>query len=255
MIDSKLALFARELSDESSKVIKKYYLSKDLDVDIKSDASPVTLADRGAEEIIRKLVNQRYPDHGIIGEEFGKERPEAEFVWMIDPIDGTQSFIRGCPLFGSLICLLQNGKPVLGAINFPALNIFCIGDGKKSTVNNNIVKVKQTQSLADASLMMTDPKMISKFQNQEGFDLLISKVSFVRTWGDCYGYYLLAAGYADIMLDPIMNPWDLMALIPIIEGAGGKISAWDGSSVLSASSCVASSPEIHNQVLECLNKA
>ena len=245
--------FVRELAAESAKIIKPYFASFDLEVELKADETPVTAADRGAEEVMRHLIRKRFPDHGIIGEEFGNENDAAEFVWVLDPIDGTKSFASGCPLFGTLICLLHEGQPVLGAINQPILDRLCIGDNEETTVNGHPVHVRETDDLSEATLLTTDILSIGEYQNKEGFENLLQEAKLFRTWGDCYGYLLLASGGADIMLDPIMNPWDILPVIPVVRGAGGIITAWDGSDVVQADSCVAATRNLHSRVLEILN--
>jgi myo-inositol-1(or 4)-monophosphatase len=245
--------FVRKLAAESAEVIKPYFAAFDLKVELKEDETPVTAADRGAEEVMRHLIRKEFPDHGIIGEEFGSENEAAEFVWVLDPIDGTKSFTSGCPLFGTLICLLHEGQPVLGVINQPILEQLCIGDNNQTTVNGHPVHVPETDTLSEAILLTTDILSIGKYQNQAGFDNLLRGAKLFRTWGDCYGYLLLASGGADIMLDPIVNPWDVLPVIPVVRGAGGVITAWDGSDVVQGDSCVAATQNLHPHVLEILN--
>ena len=245
--------FITELAHQSGDFIRPFFGSADLVVETKSDASPVTVADRGAEELMRKLINARFPTHGIIGEELGSERPDAEFVWMLDPIDGTKSFITGVPLWGTLIALLHRGQPVLGVIHQPILKQLMIGDGTTTTLNDRPVRVRSTARIEDATLLTSDPFNPSKYQNGDAFTALRQRAKLVRTWGDCYGYLLVAAGLADVMLDPIMNPWDIAALVPVIRGAGGIISDWNGGAPYPAESTVASSPALHAQVIKALN--
>lgn len=246
--------FVRHLALVSAEEIKKYYGRDDLHVEQKADRSPVTLADRGAEEIIRHEINKRYPDHGILGEEFGAENETAEFVWVIDPIDGTISFAAGCPLFGTLLCLQQDGQPVIGAIHQPVLSQLLIGSPLGTTCNGRTVQISDTTALSNATLLTTDTAQIERYQSYKRFEALRRSVKTFRTWGDCYGYILVALGGAHIMLDPIMNPWDIQALIPVIRGAGGTITAWDGSSAVGADSCIAAPPSLHTEVLRVLNE-
>ena len=160
--------FVHKLASESAQVIKPYFGAFDLEVELKSDETPVTAADRGAEEVMRHLIRKEFPDHGIIGEEFGDENEAAEFVWVLDPIDGTKSFASGCPLFGTLICLLHEGQPILGAINQPILERLCIGDNEQTTVNGHPVHVRETDNLSEAILLTTDILSVGKYQNQSG---------------------------------------------------------------------------------------
>lgn len=245
--------FLHELAEASAAFIKPHFANPALTVDFKGDDSPVTAADRGAEELMRRLINARFPDHGIIGEEFGTEGANADWVWVLDPIDGTKSFITGVPLFGTLIALLHEGQPVLGCINQPILGQLMIGDGTTTTLNDRPVRVRDTRRLADATLLTSDTLNLAKFQNGPACDRLIEQVRLYRTWGDCYGYLLLASGFADICLDPIMNPWDLAALVPVIRGAGGVITDWRGNAPYPAESTIACAPALHAEVVATLN--
>ena len=244
--------FSKVLSIASADIIKKYFRTS-VSVESKVDNSPVTIADKKAEEVMRELILKRYPDHGIFGEEFGVTNPEAEYTWVLDPIDGTKSFICGAYSFGTLIGLLHNGEPILGVYNHPILNDFLIGDNYTTKLNGFITKVSESNNLSDAILLTTDHLNIEKYQNKEKFDKLIHKVKLYRNWGDCYGYYLLATGYVDIMIDPIMSPWDLLPLIPIIKGAGGTITDYQGNNPIKGKNAIASSPPIHSTIISLLN--
>ena len=245
--------FLTELALKSGDFLRPHFFNPALAVDFKSDASPVTAADRGAEQLLRDLIAKKFPSHGIIGEELGRDRPDAEFVWVLDPIDGTKAFITGVPLWGTLIALLHNGQPVLGAIHQPILNQLMIGDGTATTLNGTAVRVRECTRLADATLLTSDTLNPAKFQNGPAFDALAQRVRLLRTWADCYGYLLLASGRADIASDPIMNPWDIAALVPIVRGAGGIITDWQGGPAYPAQSTVASAPGLHAAVISALN--
>jgi len=247
-----LTPFLQLLAKESAAIIRNHFRTS-IFVESKSDLSPVTIADKLAEEKMRQLIAQEYPTHGIIGEEFGNQNSSAEYVWVLDPIDGTKSFISGVLSFGTLIALLKNGKPILGVINHPILNEFLIGDNANCLLNNSKVMIRSCNNISDSTLLTTDHLNIIKYQNKKGFDNLTSKVKLYRNWGDCYGYYLLATGFADIMIDPVMSIWDSMALIPIINGAGGMITDYQGNDAVNGSSLVASNPAIHNDVIKILN--
>ncbi len=248
-----LKMFANRLALESANIIRTYF-RKELVVDLKLDYSPVTIADKKAEEMMRELISKEFPSHGIIGEEFGNHNPDAEYVWVLDPIDGTKSFISGALSFGTLIALLKNGNPILGVINHPILNEYLVGDNATSELNGGRVKMKGCTALKDALLLTTDHLNIEKYQNPKGFEKLIRKVQLYRNWGDCYGYYLLATGFADIMIDPIMNSWDSIALIPIIKGAGGVISDYQGNDPIAGNSIVVAGPNLHKEVIKILNE-
>lgn len=244
--------FAEHLADISGEIIKNYFRTG-IDVENKSDDSPVTIADRKAEELMRKEITKEFPEHGIIGEEFGEENESAEYKWILDPIDGTKSFICGAPTFGTLIGLLKDGKPILGLFNQPIINEMLIGDNFRTIINNQSTKIRECKNLSEAVLLTTDHFMIGKYKDQKAFDDLAARVKLYRHWGDCYGYYLVATGYADIMIDPIMSPWDLIPLIPIIKGAGGIITDYEGNEAVKGNSIVAASPEIHSLVISILN--
>jgi len=244
------------LAAESGEFIRPFFAQPDLAVDTKPDATPVTAADRGAEELLRARIARRFPSHGIVGEELGSDRPDAEFVWMLDPIDGTKSFISGVPLWGTLIALLHEGEPVLGCIHQPILGQLVIGDGSAATLNGRSVRCRPTMRLEEATLLTSDPLAPAIYQDGARFDAVARRARLVRTWGDCYGYLLLAAGRADVMLDPIMNPWDIAALVPIVRGAGGVITDWRGGAPFPAASTIACATEpLHRAVVSLLGSA
>ena len=253
MVASELRGFLERLAAASGEVIRTWYAAADLDVELKGDRSPVTRADREGEAVMRELIARHYPQHGVVGEEYGTENGDAEFVWVLDPIDGTISFASGCPLFGTLIGLLHHGEPVLGAIHQPVLGQLCVGDNAVTTLNGRAVRLRPCERLDDAILLATDLRNIERHQSLERFEALRQRTRLFRTWGDCYGYLLLAGGGADVMLDPIMNPWDLLPLIPVIRGAGGVITTWTGGDATSGASCVAANETLHPQVVELLN--
>jgi myo-inositol-1(or 4)-monophosphatase len=246
--------FIHTLAEESARVIMPWFANRELKIEHKADESQVTIADRAAEQIMRELIRKKFPHHGIIGEEFGSENTETEFVWVLDPIDGTASFTMGCPLFGTLIALLQNGNPVLGAIHLPALNQLCLGNCQETRINGKVVRIRESVALAEATLLASAIDTIPEYQSWQRFEVLLKRTKLFRTWGDCYGYVLVAGGWADIMLDPMMNPWDIMALVPIIKGAGGEITDWSGNDVVKGNSCVAATRELHAEVMKILNK-
>lgn len=241
--------FMTELAAASGEFICPHFGNPALAVETKADASPVTIADRGAEELLRRLIGKKFPSHGLIGEELGSDRADAEFVWVLDPIDGTKSFITGVPLWGTLIALLHQGQPVLGCIHQPILGQLMLGDGVTTTLNGRTVRTRATTRIEEATLLTSDPL---NFRNRmgPGTNEFLVKAKLVRTWGDCYGYLLVASGRADIMIDPIMNPWDIAALVPIIRGAGGVITDWSGGNPYPTESTVAAAtPALHAAVL------
>jgi histidinol phosphatase-like enzyme (inositol monophosphatase family) len=245
-------IFSKILAEASSEIIKKYFRTE-LNVESKPDNSPVTIADKKAEEVMRELISKHFPEHGLFGEEFGETNKGAEYTWILDPIDGTKSFICGAYSFGTLIGLVKRGKPILGVYNHPILNDFLIGDNSETMINGTNTLIRNCENLSKTVLLTTDHLNIEKYQNISKFNNLLKKVKLYRNWGDCYGYYLLATGYADIMIDPIMSAWDLLPLIPIINGAGGVITDYQGNDAIKGKSAVASSIQIHKEVISSLN--
>jgi myo-inositol-1(or 4)-monophosphatase len=249
---SEFKRFARHLAEKSAAIIRPYFRTG-ISIDNKPDDSPVTIADKIAEEVMRSEIMKEFPAHGIIGEEHGNYQDEAEYKWVLDPIDGTRSFINGALSFGTLIALLKNEQPILGVINHPILKEFLMGDNLFTTLNGKTVNVRECNKLSEVTLLTTDHLNIAKYKNGKAFEKLIAKIKLYRNWGDCYGYYLVATGFADVMIDPIMSAWDKMALIPIIKGAGGIITNYEGNDPITKNSIVASSPGIHNKIIEALN--
>ena len=244
--------FLKSLTLETGKIIVEYF-AQDLKIEIKSDHSPVTIVDKKVEELLRDRISREFPEHGIIGEEFGSKDQDSEYVWVIDPIDGTKSFISRVPLFGTLIALTHNREPILGVFHQPLLNLFLIGDNRDSFLNDRKIVTREIRSISQARLFTSDIMDIQKYQDLNKFLRLAEKVSLVRTWGDCFGYYLLSCGMGDIMLDPIVNDWDAMAVIPIARGAGAKVTDFKGGDLKNPRSLVAAIPEIHKRVIEILH--
>jgi len=244
--------FCKILTDISGKNIRKYFRT-DFSIENKNDDSPVTIADKSTEEKLREFIMKEYPDHGILGEEFGKHNEDAEYQWILDPIDGTRSFICGAVTFGTLIAVLKKGAPILGVFHQPILDEFLIGDNETAYLNDVQVNVRDIDRIEKAILLTTDHLSIEEFQSLSKFENLMRKVKMYRQWGDCYGYYLVASGFAQIMIDPIMSVWDIMALIPIINGAGGIITDYHGSDPVKGNSIIAATPNIHKEIIEILN--
>lgn len=252
LVSESARLCAKRMASESGEVIRRYFGTSFL-IEEKADLTPVTAADRAAEKVMREIVKKTFPDHGFIGEEEGADRGDAEFVWVVDPIDGTKSFIAGSYDFGTVIALLHAGEPILGVIHQPVVGSLLIGDASTCTHNDVAVRVRPCARLADAVLLTTDLLNVHKFQSDSGFKDLVARTRFTRTWGNCFGYSLVARGLADIMIDPIMAPWDLLGLIPIVRGAGGVITDYQGRDPVKSNSIVATVPEIHSEVIAMLN--
>lgn len=239
----------------SRTVCAEYYgrSAVDMGLDHKADDSPVTVADREIERRLRDYIEKKYPQHGIVGEESGSTQEQSEFVWVLDPIDGTKSFITGVPLFGTLIALMHENQPILGAIYLPVQDELLLGDNRETLRNGQRTQMRPCETLAEAVLLSTDVMHAERYRDLQRFLELARRVSFARTWGDASGYAMLARGSADIMTDAIMNPWDIMALIPVIRGAGGRITDWYGGDPVTGNSIVAARPGLHRLVLEVLN--
>ena len=247
---SNLVEFAEQIVREAGEFTKGFF-RKSLDIQSKSDNSPVTQADLGAEQLVRQRIERVYPSHGIIGEEFGQKHPtdQSPYTWVLDPIDGTKSFIRGIPLYTTLLAVLEHEEPIIGIIFNPILDEFTLGvKGLPTLFNNKEVQVSKTSTLSEAWLQITDPTDLLHRQPEGGLKLMNSVLA-TRTWADGHGYALVARGEADIMVDPIMNLWDLACLQPIIQGAGGILTDIHGSAGL-GTSAIAANPLLHRQVLE-----
>jgi myo-inositol-1(or 4)-monophosphatase len=232
--------------------IRDAFNSRAYHVEVKKDLSPVTEIDRKAEMMLREMIAKNFPSHAILGEEFGAGG-SAEYTWVLDPIDGTKSFVSGSPLFGTLIALLKDGKPILGAIGLPMRDEIYLGDNQTTEVNGTPVHVKDALSLKEAVILTTDICDIARLKSRPKFDALIEEGKIFRMWGDCYGYALIAGGLTAVMSDAEMNPWDILPLIPVIRGAGGVITGWEGQDPVGASSCLAGPPTLHKLALAILN--
>ena len=231
MTDAAHLALAEALADAAGAVVRRYFRQK-IAVDDKSDLTPVTIADREAEAAMRQLIEARFPAHGIIGEEHGRLRPDAEHVWVLDPIDGTKSFISGIPLFGTLIALTQRGRPVLGVIDQPILRERWLGAaGRATTLNGAPVRTRACASLSAATLFSTAPEIMFKGADAAGFARLRGAVKLARNGADCYAYAQLASGFIDLVVEAGLKPYDYCALVPVIEGAGGIVTDWQGGAL------------------------
>lgn len=245
---------AHRLADAAGEIVRPYFRSG-LEVIGKDDASPVTIADRDAEAAMRVLIGKAFPDHGILGEEHGAERTDAEYVWVLDPIDGTKSFISGVPLFGTLIALLHRGKPVLGVIDQPILRERWLGAaGRPTTFMGKPAHTRRCAQLGNATLYSTSPDMF-KGPDAPGYAKLRGAVKLPRFGGDCYAYGQLANGHVDIVVEARLQPYDYLAMVPIIEGAGGIFTDWLGKPLGLQSDgrvCAVGDATLHKPVLELL---
>jgi myo-inositol-1(or 4)-monophosphatase len=192
---------------------------------------PVTAADRAAETAMRTMIKRAFPSHGIIGEEFGAERPDADYVWVLDPIDGTKSFISGMPAWGTLIALTHAGTPVLGLMHQPFIGERFSGDGKQARyrgpAGERKLMVRACEGLSEAMLYTTSPRLM-KENDRDAFGRVEERVRLSRYGGDCYAYCMLAAGHVDLVIETEIKPYDIVPLIPIVTGAGGIVTTWEG---------------------------
>ena len=226
--------FAVDAARRAGELILGYYQSSDLVVDRKGDSSPVTAADRGAEKLLRDEIAGTFPDDGVLGEELGEKPSTNGYRWILDPIDGTKSFVHGVPLYGTLIGLEYEGRCVLGVCRFPALDevVYAAeGTGTWWQVGNaspRQVHVSAVSELADATFCSSTITGWEKTGRRETFDRLCRRTGLTRGWGDCYGHILVATGRIELMVDPELNPWDAAALVPILQEAGGAFVDFDG---------------------------
>ncbi len=246
-----LKVFAEKLADIAREVLVAAHARLETEVEFKSDGTPVTVADKEAERLMRAAIKKAYPEHGILGEEFGPESIDAEFCWVLDPIDGTKSFLSRVPLYVTLIGLRYEGQPVLGLIDQPILGERIIGDNHTTTLNGRRVRVAEA-SLKDAVVVTTDLDNIRRLHRDVRWNRLADSVAHVRTWGDGYGHLLVAAGRAHVMADPIMNAWDLVPVLPVLRGAGATVTSWTGGDPVKAGNIIAAAPALHDQVMRTL---
>lgn len=219
--------FAHELADAADVAIRPYF-GGSVPYETKDDNSPVSMADKAAEAAMRELITSHYPDHGIYGEEHGTHHTDAQFVWVLDPIDGTRNFITGGTEWGTLIALCENGVPILGILDQPITGERWVGQlGKDTTKNGEPVHTRNCTALADAAISTT----FCAPPDDARYAALAAQCRDQISKGDCYAYGLLAAGQRDIVCDTALKPYDILALVPIIEGAGGKITGWDGAPI------------------------
>jgi histidinol-phosphatase len=228
------------------------YFQTGIDVERKTDDSPVTAADREAERLLRARITSHFPDHAILGEEFGSEGGSARFRWIIDPIDGTQSFICGVPLYGVLVGLEVDAVASVGVAYFPALgDVVAAATGHGCFWNGRRAHVSGTRALEDAAVGYSDTRML-EHRLGRGWRELQRLTRVQRGWGDCYGHCLVATGRLDVMLDPVMNPWDCAALIPILQEAGGRFTDWTGRARSDGGDAFSTNGHLHEQVLSYL---
>ena len=222
-------------------------------VEWKHDGSPVTIADREAERVAREWIERRFPSHGILGEEHGEVRPGAEYRWVIDPIDGTKTFVRGVPLWGTLVAIASGERVVAGAAYFPAVNeIVGAAPGEGCWWNGRRCSVSTVDTLANATVLTTDERFLKTPEHAGPWRALADRSAVARSWGDCYGYLLVATGRAEVMTDGIVGAWDTAPLLPIIEEAGGVFTDWRGRTTAFGGSAIATNAALAGEVRRML---
>jgi histidinol-phosphatase len=241
---------------QAGNITIEYFRTEDLVVNLKDDDTPVTIADHKAEEYLRETIASAFPEDGILGEEYAERQGASGYRWIIDPIDGTKSFIHGVPLYGTLVAVEHGGQSVLGVIRIPALDE-CLyaakGQGAWYFVGHNQPKparVSQRKPLAKALFVTSEVISFDQTGRRAAYDRLQSATRLTRTWGDCYGYLMVATGRADVMVDPVMAIWDAAALMPILEEAGGTFTDWKGQRTIYSSEGIATNGLILPEVLD-----
>lgn len=235
------------------------YFGRGLDFEAKADASPVTIADRNAEAEFRTRIGVAYPHDGLLGEEHGEVVGTSDYRWVVDPIDGTKSFIAGVPLYSTLVALEYQGVPIAGGIWIPALGEAVVaaaglGAWHRASPDGDWkpARVSKRDDLAKAIFVTTQIDSYTARGSDKAFQQLQRAAWITRTWGDGYGYFLVATGRADVMVDPLVNPWDVAAIRPVIEEAGGRFSDWSGVATTKSSDAVGTNGHLHSQVLQLL---
>jgi histidinol phosphatase-like enzyme (inositol monophosphatase family) len=250
---------AIEAAREAGRITLEHFRRDDLQVDRKGDDSPVTVADRQAEGHLRRRIAEAFPEDAILGEELPDRPGSSGFRWILDPIDGTKSFIHGVPLYGTLVGLEHRGQPVLGLIRIPALDE-CVyaatGRGTWYVAGDQPprpAKVSDCPTLSEGLFLTSEVPNFSQIGRRDVHDRLEAAARLSRTWGDCYGYLMVATGRAEVMVDPVAAVWDLAALLPVIEEAGGTFSDWQGRSTIHSGQSIATNGHVHDEVLALIN--
>jgi histidinol phosphatase-like enzyme (inositol monophosphatase family) len=261
-LDERLEL-AVSIALEASAIPRRHFNNEGLVVDRKSDDSPVTRADRDTEVLLRERIEAACPNDAIVGEEFPSKDGTTGFKWYLDPIDGTESFVRGVPLFGTMVALVQDDDAVMGVIAFPALGEIVYAakgsgawwatnafDAKRiADLDRRAARVSKTAGLAEAALSTSGMELYPLPEMNDGFERLLAKTKLSRGWSDCYGHYLVATGRIDVMVDPVMHVWDNAPLLPIVVEAGGRFTDLSGNAVIDSGSGLSTNGLLHDAVL------
>lgn len=247
--------FAQELAWQAGKITLAHF-GTGVVPEIKADLTPVTIADRQAEERLRAMIGARFPAHGILGEEYGETNSGARYRWILDPIDGTKSFVQGVPLYGVLVGLERDNEAVVGVCYLPALNeMIAAAQGEGCTLNGRRAQVSSVDRLEDAVVLASDAESFAAYGRTAAYDLLRTRARFARTWGDCYGHMLVATGRAELMLDPVMNVWDCAPLLPILQEAGGTFTDWRGNPTIHGGNAISTNGQLLENVLRIVQNA
>lgn len=252
---------ANRLARAAGQLTLRHFQTVDLAVQKKGDGSPLTVADQEAERFLRAEIEKAFPDDGIVGEEFGETAGRNGIRWILDPIDGTKSFISGVPLFGTMVGVEVDGEACIGALYFPGLDegISALHGGGawhvRGTGEPKPARVSRQGVLAESILVTSEVETFAKRGAADGYAALADSVYVARTWGDAYGYLLVATGRVEIMIDPMLNVWDAAAVKPIIEEAGGRFSDWRGASRIDGGDAIGTNGLVHDRVLEILRAA
>jgi histidinol phosphatase-like enzyme (inositol monophosphatase family) len=251
--------FAVDAARSAGELILRYYQNPELAVELKADESPVTAADRGAEQLLRELIGKEFPHDGVLGEEFGESRGTSGFRWILDPVDGTRSFVHGVPLFGTLIGLELGAECVAGVGRLPALDevVYAArGTGawwQRGGGPPMHALVRQTRTLKEALFSYTAVELFDQQGRRPAFEALLAACAASRAWGDCYGHLLVATGRVDVMADPIMNVWDAAPLLPILQEAGGVFVDWEGRGTICGGSGISVTASLRDEVLAVIH--
>jgi histidinol phosphatase-like enzyme (inositol monophosphatase family) len=255
---------AIDAAREAGKITLEYFQTDDLVVDRKADNTPVTVADRRAEQHLRQRIAEEFPDDGIVGEEFPATEGSSGYRWIVDPIDGTKSFISGVPLYGTMVGVEhgveEGGRSVIGVIYMPALDEMiyaATGQGawhELGQTPRRPARVSSVSELSDGLFCTCEVKTFLESDRQAAYDRLQATAYISRTWGDCYGYLLVATGRAAAMIDPVMNVWDAAAVQPILEEAGGRFTDWQGQPTIHSGEGIGTNGHVHEEVLELVSE-
>lgn len=254
---AELRAFADNLAQAAADAALPYFrTAQAVENKLKGGFDPVTLADQGAEQAMRELIHAEYPEHGIFGEEYGHEPGTSPLTWVLDPIDGTRAFITGLPLWGTLIALNDGQRPVLGVMSQPFTGERFVGTPEGAWLGERRLRTRSCERLSDAIVMSTSPQLFDVPSRKAAFERLSGQARMTRFGGDCYAYCMLAMGLVDVVIEDSLKPYDVQALIPIIEGAGGRMTAWDGGSAQHGGAVVAAGdPALHAWLVEQLKPA